>query len=252
MRIAAVGVKRPQPGVEDCFYSPKAQGWLSRSGFLTFTCEEDEEDYNYDGDQRDAIEQDRVAMVRDEREHMSPITCSEVGQNRVSDDPACRQRGQEFEHGIAHGSRSHKNGNQGRGGREQRGDCDCAKPPPAEDLVTFLHLPARNLASQRLLSAFAGEAVCNVRTCHRTKGGHQGIIKPEIDIARSQNDGEYIHGPGNGNDGAIEESQGNKAQATEMEDPAPGASGHGGRHGRNYFVVEHFRDSFSHKGCADF
>jgi hypothetical protein len=109
-----------------------------------------------------------------------------------------------------------------------RRPCDLLQPPRWE--------PAREC----FLSAFASKPIRDETSYHRTGGRHRSVIKPQLFVTCGQEDRQYVHAAGEWNDGTVEEPERNKAEATELVNPVPDASRHGGCCARDSQESEHF------------
>ena len=171
----------------------------------------DYDDSHYDG----------VSVFRDECDDLPSITRGQVSQDQVSGDSAERERSQEFSWGILHGARRKQKWNHGHGGWQQSRDGNRAEPPSPEDLANFVHFPGREPAFERFFPAFASEPVGDKASDHRTRRRHQSVVKPQLLLARGQDNRCHIQDARKRNEGAVQEPERNQTYAAEVKEPAP-------------------------------
>lgn len=67
----------------------------------------------------------------------------------------------------------------------------------------------------------AREAEGDVSAENGADGGHGGIIGPVLFVVGREEDGERVHAAGDGDDGAVNESEDDEARAAEVVEPSP-------------------------------
>ena len=115
----------------------------------------------------------------------------------------------------------------GTGGGQQGSDGDRPKAQRPKYPVNLLERPGRELAFEGFLSSFASKPVGDVATAHRTNRRHQGVVKPQLLLARRRDDRQHIHASRERITGVVEQPERNKAQSAEVKGPAPQTAGCG-------------------------
>src|ERR1019366_6833444 len=182
---------------------------------------------------------DGVPVLRDEGDYSPSITRSQVSQDHVSGDSAKRERSQEFSYRILQGACRTQKRNHGHGRRQQSRDCYSGEPPSLEDITNFIHFLAREPMFERFFSPLASEPVRDKASNHRARRRHQSVVKPQLLLARGQDNRCHIHDARQRYEGVVQEPEGNQTYAAEVKEPAPHASYCRWQHRRDYVTGDH-------------
>src|SRR5260370_41062147 len=177
----------------------------------------DKQDDDYHGDpdsKRD--ENSGVCVMREEREDLASVGGAQEGEERVTDQAADGQSGQEFGSRILHSACGDHERHERKWRREQRGNNDGSEAAVFESVDNFCDSFLREALCERLLTTSSGDAIDEESAEDGTESGHGGVVEPEMLGAGGEEDGGDIHAAGEREHGAVEQAQGNQADSAEM------------------------------------
>lgn len=150
---------------------------------------------------------------------------SQPGNQEVSNAAAETERPEELLARVLQAPCGQQHGNKWKWWRQNGADGDGAKPPAVEALEEFLGTLLLEPVLNGLFAAALPERVGYVSSDDRANGGHHGVVRPQVAVARCQPNRKDIHTAGERHNGVVGYSDQNKARPAHADQPSPDEEG---------------------------